>query len=80
MEIVNKEAKNNPVGTISEHSKDIDDNQLSNMSKVLKSRRKAKRVMKNDEAIMRAEVNATKFEQENEDLQINKPGTAAPMD
>ena len=70
----------NPVGQISEHSKDNDDNQLSNMSEVLKSRRKAKRVMKNDEAIMRAIINATKFGQENEDLQIDKPGTAAPMD
>ena len=50
------------------------------MSEVLKSRRKAKRVMKNDEAIMRAEVSATKSGQENEDLLIDKPCTAAPVD
>ena len=78
--LISKTVKNNPVGQISEHSKDNDDNQLSNMSEVLKSRRKAKRVMKNDEAIMRAKVNTTKFEQENEDLQIKKPVTAAELD
>ena len=78
--IVNKRTKPESIGQISEHSKDNDDNQLSNMSEVLKSRREAKRVMKNDEAIMRAEVNTTKFRQGNEKLQIDKPVTAAPVD
>ena len=50
------------------------------MSEVLKSRREAKRVMKNDEAIMRAEVSAPKSGQRHEDLPIDKPVTAASVD
>ena len=48
------------------------------MSEVVKSRRKAKRVTKNDEAIMRVEVSTTKSG--HEDLSIDKPVTAAPVD
>ena len=47
------------------------------MSEVLKSRREAKRVMKNDEAIMRAKVSATKSRQRNKDSSIGKPVTTA---
>ena len=50
------------------------------MSEVLKSRREAKRVTKNDEAIMRAEVSVTKAGPINEDVSIAKPVTVAPVD
>ena len=79
MKMVNKRYRNDSVDQIAEHSKDNDDHQLSNMSEVLKSRREAKRVMKNDEAIMRAEVIATKFGQRNEDSSIDKPVTTGPV-
>ena len=80
MKMVKKRYRNDPADQISEHSNDNGNNQLSKVSVVLKSRRKVKRVMKNDEAIMRAEVNAMKSGQRNEDLSIDKPVTAAPVD
>ena len=72
--------RNHPVDKIEENLKDNDNNQLSNLSEVLKSSREAKRVMKNNEAIKRAQVNATKSEERNEDSSIDKTVIAAPMD
>ena len=80
MKMFKKRYRNYPVNQISENSKDKDNNQLSNVSEVLESRREAKRVTKNDEAIIQAEVSATQSGQRNEDLSIKKPVTAAPMD
>ena len=69
-----------PVDQISEHSKDNYSKQLSNISEVLKRRRETKHESKNDEAIVRTSVDTTQSGQRNEDLSIDKPITAAPVD
>ena len=73
MKMFKKRQRDNPVNQIEE---DNNNNQLSNMSEVLKRRREAKREKKNEEAIKHAEVSATQSEQRIEE----KPITAAPVD